>query len=347
MNPRPSPTTADLAAQLGLAATTVAAALRGETRISAQTRERVARAAAELGYRRNIAASVLGSRRQAGARSPTLSAAFLVRLRGTAGTPYESSLRLAFTAAGWLFRTVNLMNVRDPAALGRRLDAEGVDGLVLGPTSPTDLALPPLPWQSFALISVIRQRVSDGFDTARVNHFGSVLRLVDEIVSRGYRRIGVLHRPHTPALEEDDARLAAFLLARHRHSRGAVRVFLHHLPFREETTDEPARDSALKRWLDRTRPDVVIGFNSADRHLLQAAGRRVPSDLAFAAVHVYQKQTPNCAGLRSPAELIADLARIRLEQKVRLGERGLSTRPVESVLTPEFIAGASLPELQA
>lgn len=336
-------TTADLAARLGLAPTTVAAALRGETRIAAATRERVARVAAELGYRRNVAASVLGSRRHAGDRPPTLSAALLVRLRSPGTTPYEATLRQAFVGAGWLFRTVNLMNVRDPAALGRRLADQGVDGLVLGPTTPTDLAPPALPWDRFALVSLIRQRVADGFDTARVNHFGSMLRLLEAVTAQGYRRIGVIHRPHTPALQEDDARLAAFLLWQQRRGPAVPRLFLHELPF-SDTPRSPEDEAAqLGAWLARDRPDVVLGFNASDQHLLHRTGRRVPQDLAFAAMHVYRRQQPQVAGLAAPAELIGDLARLRLEQKIRLGERGLSARPVETVLTQDFFVGDSLP----
>jgi LacI family transcriptional regulator len=335
-------TAADIAMRLSLAPTTVAAALRGETRIAASTRERVALVAAELGYRRNLAASLLGSRRQPG-RPPTLSAAYLVRLTGAGATPYDATLRAAFDAAGWGFQIINLMTVRDLTALARRLENQGVDGLVLGPTTPTDLPLPALPWERFALVSVIRQRASEGFDTVRTNHFGSVLGLFDAVITHGYRRIGVLHRSHTPALQDDDARLAAFLLLQKRRSPGAPPVFLHELPFRAERNAERADLAALDAWLTRHRPELVIGFNSGDRDLLAQTGRRIPTDLAFASLHTYANQRPALAGLQAPAEIVADLTRLRLEQKLRLGELGLSARPIESVVTPAFLPGASLP----
>jgi LacI family transcriptional regulator len=336
------PTTADLAQRLGLAATTVAAALRGETRIAAATRERVRRAAEEAGYRRNVAAAVLGGRRRAD-RSPTLSAALLTRLVGEGGTPYPEILRESFATGGWSFKSVNLMAVRDPLTVARRLEAQGVDALVLGPTTPTDLPLPELPWERFALVSVIRQRVADGVDVVRVNHFSSVLGLVHEVAKLGYRRIGVLHRPHRPVLQDDDARLAAFLLLQQRRTPANAELFLHELPFVAEDGGAGRRLARLRDWLGRHRPEVVIGFNASDRQLLAQAGRRVPEDLAFAALHVYRRQRGEVAGLAAPAETIADLVRIRLEQKLRLGELGLSARPQETVVAPEFIPGASLP----
>ncbi len=343
MNGLRAPTTADLARHLGLAASTVAAALRGETRIAVATRERVRLAAQEFGYRRNVAASVLGARRRGG-RSPTLSAALLTRLDGKGETPYAESLTAAFTASGWVFQTINLMAVRDFGALARRLENQGVDGLVLGPTTPTDMPIPALPWERFALVSVIRQRVADGLDVVRVNHLASVIGLVRAVANRGYRRIGVLHRSHHPVLQDDEARLAAFLLLQHRRGPGDPEVMIHELPFAGEDGGAAKRLARLDVWLARRRPEVVIGFNDSDRLLLMQTGRRVPEDIAFAALHVYRRQSGAVAGLAAPAETSADLVRVRLEQKLRLGELGLSPRPQETVLTPEFFPGASLPE---
>lgn len=60
---RPRMTVTDLAAHLGLAHSTVSRALAGNSRISPETRERVKRAAAELGYVANAGARTLRSGR--------------------------------------------------------------------------------------------------------------------------------------------------------------------------------------------------------------------------------------------------------------------------------------------
>lgn len=349
MRPRPNPggvppqralTTADLAAHLGLGASTVAAALRGDPRIAATTRLRVRAAADAAGYRRNVAASVLGSRRRPAAPT-TVSAAFVTRLSGAGTTPYAEPLRAAFTASGWLFHTVNLPSARSTTAAARLLEARGVDALVLGPTTPTDLPLPPLPWERFAVVSVIRQRAAEGVEVVRVNHFASVLRLVHSLAAHGRRRIGVIHRFHSPALEDDDARLAAFLLLQRRLRGTAQRLLLHEAPLRGSTSPEARH--RLAAWLDAARPDVVVGFNADDSTRVEETGRRVPDDVAFAAVHVHRRQRGTIAGLESPAEALADTVRLRVEQKLKLGEFGLSARPIETVLTPLFHPGATLP----
>lgn len=339
--PRP-PTIADIAGRLRLAPTTVAAALRGEARISLTTRERVAQAASEIGYRRNLAASILGSRRgKHGGRA--LSVALVVQLAGRNFGPYEKPLREYFGAQGWLFHAVNLMQEKRIESVVRSLEHRGVDALILGATSPSDDRIPEFPWERFAVVSVIRQRVEEGFDTVRVNHFNSVMRLVRAIFTRGYRRIGILHRAHTPVLEEDDARLAAFLLLQHRRDDHTPEVHLFDLPFSTPAAMAASSARALGAWLRQHQIEVLVGFNSGDQDIVREAGLRIPADLAFAALHVYLREQPVVAGLQAPAEVVAGLASVRLEQKIKLGERGRSRHPVETVMTPDFFDGTTLP----
>jgi len=65
MSQAPRATLADVAAQAGVSLKTASRALGGETYVSAGTRARVLAAAAELGYQRNAAASLLASGRLA------------------------------------------------------------------------------------------------------------------------------------------------------------------------------------------------------------------------------------------------------------------------------------------
>jgi hypothetical protein len=336
------PTISDIAAQAGLAATTVAAALRGETRIALATRERVVKIAAACGYRRNLAASVLGAQRHRPAGG-MLAAALLVHLDDKLGSPYARSYQEYFSRAGWLFKTINLMGA-DFAAKGRLLRQQGIDAVLYGPTTPTDMQLRDFPWGDFATLSVMRHRVAEGFDTVRVNHFSSVLKIAREITRRGYRRIGIIHRAHDPVLEEDDARLAACLLLQHRPGRSDATFRLFNLPFHPESPTARNVIGKLDRWIEQNRLEVIVGFNHSDQLPIRQTGRTIPRDIAFAAMHTYRSDQPATAGLAAPAEVLPGLAALRLEQKLKLGDLGLSAHPVESVITPDFLPGASLPD---
>lgn len=338
----PSPVTLQTLATLsGFAVTTVAAALRGEQRISLATREKISALALQHGYRRNLAASLLGARRVA--NQPTLGAALLVRLND-GSSPYATPFQTHFRNAGWSFQVVNLSSSEAALPTAKRLLRSGVDALLLGPTTPPDLLLKDFPWSDFAVISLIRHRVGEGFDTVRTNHFNSMLRLIGKVRELGYRRIGILHRRHSPAIEDDEARLAASLLLRLRDTGQGARLSILEVPLNAPALDHPWPET-VDAWIVRQRLEVIIGFNPADSHLLKATGRSVPNDIAFAALHTFRRHQPNWAGLEAPAEVLAPIAALRLEQKMRLGERGLSTNPIETVVTPNFIPGSSLPDL--
>jgi DNA-binding LacI/PurR family transcriptional regulator len=336
------PTISDIAIQAGLAATTVAAALRGESRIALATRERVTKIAAACGYQRNLAASVLGAQRH----RPTggmLAAALLVHLDDKLGSPYSRSYQEYFSRAGWLFKTVNLKG-SNFASKGRLLRQQGIDAVLYGQTTPTDMQMHDFPWSYFASLSLLRHRVAEGFDTVRVNHSSAVLKLAREITSRGYRRIGIIHRAHDPALEEDNVRLAACLLLQHRPAPLDATFRLFYLPFHPEIQITQKVVEKLDRWIKQNQLEVIVGFNHSDQEPILQTGRSIPQDIAFAAIHTFRNDQPTVAGLAAPAEVLPGLAALRLEQKLKLGDLGLSSQPVESVVTPEFFPGASLPD---
>lgn len=339
----PTPTIADIAKQAKLAPTTVAAALRGETRIAASTRQRVQGLAKKMGYQRNLAASVLGSQRHSGGKR-TLSVALIVHLeRGILG-PYAASFEAEFRRAGWLFEALNLHATRDLAAVGRRLHLQGVDAIVVGPTSPSDFCWPSFPWDRFVVLSLMRQHAAAGFDTVRVNQFSSVLKLAKEITDRGYRSIGILHGTHTPLLEEDEARLAACLLLQRRCSEKGIQLHIFERPFIGGTLSSEQTDLAVVDWMEANQLDAFIGFNQWEVNLWRSYNKRVARDSAFAALHVFLRDQPFIAGIAAPAECLAPLVALRIEQKLKLGERGLSSHPLETVTTPAFLPGESLPD---
>ena len=347
MSGEKTPTISDIAEALGLAPTTVAAALRGEARIAAKTRQRVRDKAQEMGYRRNLAASVLGAQRRQNSQAVrTLSVTYLVRTAKLSSPEIINPIRHAFEKAGWIFDVANMNEAASEAALGRKLYRCGVDAIIWGHSSPSDYQSEKFPWDSFAVLSPQRHRLSQGFDVVRTNHFSSVLRLVRRLQQRGYRHFGVLHREHNPRIEDDEARLAALLLLKQRLVEVEGSMQIHYMTFHPEAeTSGKQLLGTVRDWVKKKGVEVIIGFNPSDQLILEEAGLEIPRDVNYAAFTVPAEAKQQCAGIQAPQDVIGPRMAMRLEEKLKLGERGLVPHPIELVITPDYIDAPSAPRL--
>lgn len=129
--PRRPFTATDLARLLGLAQSTVSMALANDARISAETRAKVAEAAARLGYQPNRVARAMRTGRShlVGVLVPSLRISFF--------TDLIDAIEAAATAAG--YRCLLAHSRSNPALFDREVElllAQQVDGLLLCPANP-------------------------------------------------------------------------------------------------------------------------------------------------------------------------------------------------------------------
>lgn len=185
----------DVAARAGVSKNTVSLALRNSTRISAATRERVRKAAAELSYHVNPAWKQFRDQYRHG---HTEVIAYLV---------YEAASRHSPEARAdqWLTEYGEQLGYRlghfklsaergHQAELGRVLVNRGIRGVLLRPghLAPEDLALP---WEHFATVCVVGDP-NRQFLHAVTHHYTRSLQTVLHLArDRGYRR-PLLNVPH-------------------------------------------------------------------------------------------------------------------------------------------------------
>lgn len=327
----------DVARLAGVAFTTAAAALRGEP-VSDATRQRVEAAASSLGYKRNLAASLLASRARKRATG-TISIAFVTAGMGRPLThdPFKAlpSLESEATKRGMLLRRHLVQDEKEAVRLGRLLTRRGVDGLIVRLADPARF-LESFPLDSFCVVSLDQSLQRLGIDVVLGNHFHAVLELLREVRARGHRRIGVILRHHTPRLPDDDQRRGATLAFRHEAAPAcALDVFEH--PF------GPIAPAQLGDWLARFNPDAVVGFNRTDLDLVAKSGRKVPRDLAFAGMVIEPASQPGVAGVLLDQHQTIPLTLETLEEKVRMHQRGLRPSAKQIVAHLPFVDGPSLP----
>lgn len=323
----------EVAAAAGVAFTTAAAALRGDA-VAAATLGRVKAAADRLGYQRNLAASLLGSKarkRDAG----SISIAYIVASMGHPLThnPMTSlrSLEPAARTRGMIVHRHHVRDEKEASQLGRMLSRTGVDGILLRASDPHAFVRA-FPVDAFCLLGQEQTLLPLGVDVVVGEHFLAVLGMLREIHARGFRRLGVVLRHHQPRLADDDLRRGACLTFQH-ETVGGCAIDIFERPF------GPIDPAELDVWLRRFKPDAVVGFNIVDHLLISDLGHKLP----FAGMVIDPPRQPGIAGVVYDQHWTVALALETLEEKVRMRQRGLRKAPRQILAHLPFIDAASLP----
>jgi LacI family transcriptional regulator len=340
----------DVARQTGFAVPTVSLALRNAGTVSQATRKKIQEAARALGYVPNPLLAALASK-QFGSGVAKPSIAYINHFDPQNTRHFDSFKCTQRRAAelGYSLDYFETADFRDGAHATQVLFSRGVQGIILPHWFDLKM-LPGMDWNRFSVVEVEGDTVEtiDSprplFSGAVVDHFGLALRAWNETWKRGYRRIGFALFNLDPQSMDDRQRWSAVQLCQHRVS-ARLRVppfFL--MPGNEQSSG----DGELRKWLERYRPDAVIGFNSAFIWFLKEAGRRIPEDIGFASLH---KQIDPEISLELDPEsgmkfmyLECQLASLELlDQQIRRHQCGLPRRPRTVMVHSEWVDGDSLP----
>lgn len=263
------PTIIDVAAAAGVSKATVSRVLRGEDRVSAETRTTVMRAVKSVGYRPNVVARSLKER----------VASVFGFVAGDLSNPYYADiLRGVYQAAADSgFQVIIAAN--DDSAGG---EAAAIDALREFRVSGLILASPSLLMREIA-------RLTDGLPVAIEGHANAPARfdvvtsddiegarlLVDHLVALGHRRMVVLEDTGLGGFDRLDGFARAF-------ARAKLTSSVRHVP---TTASAEGGYESMKQVLARGKPptavlcdnDVIaVGAMSA----IEESGMKVPQDIS-------------------------------------------------------------------
>ena len=255
-------TSVDVARRVGVSQSTVSLVFSGKAagRISARTEAAVREAAAELGYRPNVAARALktGAARTIVLVVPDITNPFFGGLLRGAQT--------AARAAGYAVALIDTDNDRDwGAASAEALHAGPADGLLLFEVDPPR-------WAAGSEPIVVIESESRGHPSVRLDAEGGTDAAVRHLLEIGHRRIG-----HVASVHDRPT----FKLRR----RAIDRLVDGDVPrVRSDFVVDGARDAALE--LLREHPDLTAVF--CDDDVIAAGaylaarklGLRIPGDLS-------------------------------------------------------------------
>ncbi|WP_349897643.1 LacI family DNA-binding transcriptional regulator [Parafrigoribacterium soli] len=272
-------TIGDVARHAGVSRSTVSYALTGKRSISAETRERIQVAIAELGFTPNAGARAL-------ATSQTMVIGLFVHFFEDEFSPamlqYVLPISDAAREAGYDILMVT--ETDGPQALRRITNSDMVDGIVLLNVAHRDKRIPVLQAARQPGVLVGLPAHADGIDVFDLDFEESGRMLVDHLHERGHRDI-ILITPQEHVFERGGAYAWRFRdAALERASRYGIRVFSI-----DGVTQQPGVNRQINDILDgHPEASAMIVHNDATiaalPSVLHDRGVRVPDQLSVVGI---------------------------------------------------------------
>jgi len=342
--PQRPPSLADVAREASVSTYTASVALRGGMgKVRAATMARVLAAAERLGYRPNGPAALLARQQRRDIRP---SGAIRVGVFHEPGREDAFSRRLREAAPARGLETVPVGGgvSGELSALLHAAWSRGVEALCLSsrdlPWSAEELAA--ADWSRFAVVQRDRFDKLRDFHLVRLSAFDFMFVSLEKVLSRGYRRVGVL-MVESGSLRDDLARLGAATAMREEVLPPGGWLGIFRSASQEQKSG--AVVPALRTWLRRHRPEALVVFPFGWERSVRAAGFRIPEDLALAAVLTHPRLEPlrHITGCDATDEELAKRCLDRLVELLRRNERGRVPHPLEDVIEPSWHEGETLP----
>lgn len=329
-----------LARELGVSHTTVSDALRDNPRVSAKTRERVKKAAKELGYHYNPLAGAIMSeirRSSIGTFHGTVAIVDMEsdKERRPGAKPYHAEmLRGARDAAGRLgFKVDHFILGEEHIPVSRLngiLKTRGITAALFLPVSRKP-KVSEFNWECLTGIYTDYLIDDPALHTVCPDHFRSMTIALRKLMELGYKRPGlVLNKSH-------DRRIlfrweAAFSSYWGRHTDYEATAPL--------VTDSITPESFLE-WFDATKPDVVLCHQARILDWMKEKGCKIPETHGFCCLNVVSAQI-NTAGLDLLPRLGGTRAMELLIAQLQRNEYGIPKTPSTMTYAAEWRDGPTL-----
>ncbi len=328
-------TMATLAKKLALAESTISRALKGDPRISVETRKRVEAAANELGYRPNPLVSALmsvrGKRSSAGEVGTV---ALVTDYRGKGGWrskdvclwEYEG-MRKRADELGYRLEEFPLSDFKyDGARLEKALLTRGIRGVLLGFSRERngDVGFS-IGRFSVAGLSTYFREVA--VDRANFHGFYNVQLALDEMRARGYKRTGLV-------VPEFNNRISGYLW-----SGGALDWQSRQnendrcVPFVPTAGNE---EQDFAKWLKREKPDSLVVYKMPVKSWLSKFGLRVPDDICVAYLYRTAEEMKAGPGIDGNLQIVGAAAFDLVVEGLHTNRLGNSGHPKEVLIKGEW-----------
>ncbi len=334
-----TPSLKSIAQATGVSLSTVSRALQGNPRLKPETIAAVRAAAQAAGYRVNPFISDTMRRVRTRGRLGHFGAiAYLTfhdSVNGWQRNPtylrfHEGAVRRAHDL-GFSLDTIWACEPRlQPRRLTAILKARGIAGVVVGPR-PVQPVADVIDWTKFPSASVGVPLPRVHLHQAGSHHARLMEQMLVALGERGYRRPGLVLLE--TQISKTDPGWVTTWVYRQQEMPAAQRV-----PLLVMSALQPKR---IEQWVQRHRPDVVIGVEEEIGRMLAARGWRVPEEIGFA--HLSRPERADApAGMDQRPRAIGAAAVDLVANQIFSGERGLAEIPRVLLIEGEWIEGWSV-----
>jgi LacI family transcriptional regulator len=330
------PSLSDVAKETGYAKATVSLALRDSPEIAAATREAIKEGARRIGY----TPDPLWSQRARGRWGAKVDRPAIGILYETMESPrfYIPMLEERALALGYTVEVEGYSSAREISGIDKRLYARGVRGLVFLPQhrgSPDSL---PFRWEKYAAVCCGQGFLPTRLPVIRADVFAAVRTAWESLSNLGYRRIGVAPCEHQTPIYDDYLRQGAALQLVDSAPRIHKRIPIYKGAMQDY--------GAFRKWVERNRPDAVIGFHHGMLMMLRSMGRMVPNDTGFCSLESMGAE--GCACVESRYDIVAMRAIEALDWRILHARTGLDEDFQEEILIePRWRNGPTVREVRA
>jgi LacI family transcriptional regulator len=331
-----------IARELGLSNATVSMALRKHPRISAKTRERVRKAAEELGYFRDPGISKLMAHIRS--TKPVSEMTKVALLNATPAkelgelSPYHKELLKGMLEQGmelgyqiepfWLEE-----KTMPQRRMGQILESRSIQGIIIPPVYDFGKILN-FNWEAFSVVTIGYSLLEPRFNRIVGNQRQAIFNCLHKLLETGHKRIGAIwHELHDLRLTFMTDTVYLWFQQKLPASR---RIPLLKLPESPDGDDE-----ILSKWLQSNRPDAIVTHDPTLCDTLERLGYNIPEDLSVVSQGPIAPDN-NQTGYHLSSVQIGRRAVKMLDSQLLQNEFGIPEFPVTSLVDMHWTEGRTL-----
>lgn len=322
-------TLAQIAKEVGATTATVSMALRDKPQISPDTTRRVKEAAERLGYRPDPRFSKLMQFLRTRKDAPFQAVIAYIHDFPNKDGPswlhtHSEFLNGARKRAAELGFKIEMFWAREPDMTARRLRdillERGIPGAIL--TTPSARTWPMREEFNGLGVAVVGYTEWDPqYCRACSNQHHSMLLALANLERLGYRRIGLVLSSQDDANAEHNW-VSAYLGHHHKLPRDR-RI----APLLGPAQTILSR-TAIAGWLEKNRPDCVIGHTNPLLDRILDSGRHVPQDIGFASLDLFPRDDGvECSGIDQVSDVVGGNALQLVVDQIAFSEAGRREHP--------------------